>query len=127
MAIENWLTGREMFAVAAIVNAMTEKKMYLGELGGDVLRIPMSKLKKAGYKFVGCDIAGDYTSLEELRGSFQKIDMDAKDTDESINSLAEAVGSVIGEIQGTESVETETESVTEPAFRKHGRHKIYPF
>jgi len=121
VAIESWLTGREMFAVAAIVNAMTEKNMYLGELGGDVLRIPMAKLKKAGYKFVGCDIAGDYTSLEELRSSFQKIDMDAKDTNESINSLAEAAGRIVEEIQGIESVKVEAKI----PGRKHGRHKIY--
>jgi len=122
MAIENWLTGREMFAVSAIVNAMSEKNMCLGELGGDVLRIPMAKLKKAGYKFVGCDIAGDYASLEELRGSFRKIDMAARDTDESINSLAEAVGKVIEEIEAAKP-----EGVTKAASQKHGKQKIYTF
>jgi len=121
MAIENWLTGREMFAVVAVASAMTGKNMYLGELGGDVLRIPMAKLKKAGYKFVGCDIAGDYPSLEKLRESFKKISMDAKDTDESINSLAEAVGKVIEEIQDTKGTKVEAEI----PIRKHGKHKIY--
>lgn len=122
MAIENWLTGKEMFAVSAIVNAMSEKNMYLGELGGDVLRIPMAKLKKAGYNFVGCDIAGDYASLEELRSSFQKIDMTARDTDDSINSLAEAVGKVIKEIEAAKP-----EGVTKAAPQKHGKHNIYTF
>ncbi len=99
MAIENWVTGREMFAISMIVHEMSERKMYLGEQGGDVLRIPMSRLKKAGYTFRGCDIAGEYASLEALRASFQKIDMDAKDTKESINSLAEALAKVIEEFE----------------------------
>lgn len=99
MAIENWITGREKFAISAIVSQMSKRNMYLGELGGDVLRIPMSKLKGAGYTFRGCDIAGEYVSVEDLRASFQKIDMNAEDTEESIDSLAEALAKVLGELE----------------------------
>ncbi|GAJ03811.1 unnamed protein product [marine sediment metagenome] len=100
MAIENWVTGTEMRAIAMIVKQMDERKMSLGKLGGDVLRIPMSKLKKAGYSFRGCDITGDYRTLPQLRNSFQKIDMGAEDTEESIGSLAEALAKVMAEIEG---------------------------
>jgi len=100
VAIENWVTGREMFGISMIVKEMGERGMYLGEMGGDVLRIPMSKLKKAGYTFRGCDIAGEYASLEELRSSFQKIDMSAEDTEESITSLSEALVKVLEGIEG---------------------------
>lgn len=99
MAIENWVTGREMYAIASIVSKMNKRNMPLGELGGDVLRIPMSKLKRAGYTFRGCDIAGEYKSLKELRASFRKIDMNAEDTEESINSLSEALAKVIEEVE----------------------------
>lgn len=98
MAIENWLTGAEMKAIAIIVSK-TPNQSSLGETGGDVLRIPMSKLKKAGYSFRGCDIASDYKNLPELRNSFQKIDMNAEDTEESIESLSKALASVLTEIK----------------------------
>ena len=100
MAIENWLTGAEMRAIATIVKLMDERKMSLGKLGGDVLRIPMSKLKKAGYSFRGCDIASDYRTLPQLRESLRKINMGAADTEESIDSLAEALAKVMAEIEG---------------------------
>ncbi len=99
MAIENWLTGREMHAIAFIVNAMTNAGMELGETGGDVLRIPMSKLKEKGYDFLGCDISSDCSDLPSLRESFRKIDMNAQDTEESTNKLAEAVDKVLTEIE----------------------------
>lgn len=106
MAIENWVTGREMMAISLIVKEMPSKE--LGETGGDVLRIPMSKLKKAGYTFRGCDIAADYKDLPELRASFKKIDMNAEDTEESTNSLAEALTKVITGLQPKD----ETEPIT---------------
>lgn len=93
MAMENWITGREMLAISMIVREMPKED--LGETGGDVLRIPMAKLKKAGYTFCGCDIASDYKDLPELRASFKKIDMNAQDTEESINLLAKSLAKVM--------------------------------
>ena len=98
MAIENWLTAAEMKAIGIIVTN-TQDQSSLGETGGDVLRIPMSKLKRAGYAFRGCDIAGEYKSLPALRNSFQKIDMGAMDTEESIESLSKALASVLAEMK----------------------------
>lgn len=95
MAMENWITSSEMLAVSIIVKEMLTGN--LGETGGDVLRIPMAKLKKAGYKFRGCDIASNYKDLPKLRASFRKIDMDAVDSEESINSLAKALAKVMAD------------------------------
>lgn len=121
MALENWISGAEMHAIATIVKEMDDRKMYLGELGGDVLRIPMAKLKKAGYNFLGCDMQGDYSDMNELRGSFQKLVISPEDTEESISALAAALVKVLKEIAGPpHPAEIRPES-------KRCGPKIYPF
>jgi len=117
MAIENWITGAEMKAVAIIIGQMAEGE--LGETGGDVLRIPMAKLKKAGYSFRGCDIAADYKDLPELRASFNKIDMDALDTDESITLLVKALAKVLSDI----SRQAKQRVIALEKKEDHGGHK----
>lgn len=121
MALENWVSTGEMHAIATVVNAMSEHKMYLGELGGDVLRIPIAKLKKAGYKFLGCDIDEDTSDMEKLRESFQKLKMSSVDTDESINLLAKALDEVLVGIEATPRV------TPQPTERKRtGIYHVYP-
>jgi len=114
MALENWISTGEMHAIATIVNTMSESKMYLGELGGDVLRIPIAKLKKAGYKFLGCDIDENASNMEKLRGSFQKLNMSPEDTDESLTLLAEALAKVLAEV----CVAPKVEVTPQPTKRK---------
>lgn len=121
MALENWISTGEMHAIATIVKAMDERKMYLGELGGDVFRIPIAKLKRTGYKFLGCDIDADTSDMEELRGSFQKLEMDPVDTDESIDLLAKALTEVLVEIEGTPKPEVAPQLTR----RRKGIYHVY--
>lgn len=121
MAIENWITQAEKKAIGFIVAGMTKHDMYLGKTGGDVFRIPMSMLKKAGYKFQGCNISDDHTNIVALSYSFEKITIDPLDTDESIDLLASAVSKVTEEIRALLS------SDIQDTPQKTGVYKVYPF
>ena len=120
MAIENWITGAEERAICLIMTGMMKHNMYLGETGGDVLRIPMSKLKKAGYKFQGCDISDDCTDIGKLSDSLEKFVMNPVDTEESLELLASAVEKVTSEMKASLPVHEQTRP------KRSGIHKIYP-
>ena len=132
MAIENWLSGAEMHAITIIVKAMDDAKISWdsigAETGGDVLRIPMSKLKKAGYKFLGCDILDDISDMEKLRGSLEKLDMETEDTEESLEALSKALTAVLEDISaGSKATPAEQTDIPKlPVVKMIGKHKIYP-
>lgn len=119
MAMENWISGAEMQGIAMIVNAMEEAKVDWDAIGaktgGDVLRIPMGKLKKAGYKFLGCDI-------DEDGKNFEKLKMEPIDNDDSIHLLTIALDKVIAEIEG---IPVTTEEELKPPYRIIGKYKVY--